>query len=52
MTLLFLETGRRISECLEIKVDDLNLSNQVIILRYTKNKKERLVFFSTKFKKN
>lgn len=51
MTLLFLDTGCRISECLEIKVEDVNLINQVVILRFTKNKKERLVFFSTKLKK-
>lgn len=51
MTLFFLDTGSRISECLEIKADDVNLINQVVILRFTKNKKERLVFFSTKLKK-
>ncbi|TGE38712.1 site-specific integrase [Desulfosporosinus fructosivorans] len=51
ITLVILDTGCRISECLEIKVDDVNLTNQVVVLRYTKNKKERPVFFSPKLKK-
>lgn len=51
MTLFILDTGVRISECLEIKVEDVNLINQAVILRYTKNKKERPVFFSSKLKK-
>ena len=50
ITLCILDTGCRISECLDIKVEDVDLSNKVVILRYTKNKKERLVFFSNKLK--
>lgn len=51
VTLFILDTGSRISECLEIKVEDVNLINQAVILKYTKNKKERPVFFSSKLKK-
>ncbi|WP_019850657.1 tyrosine-type recombinase/integrase [Desulfitobacterium sp. PCE1] len=51
ITLFILDTGVRISECVEIKMDDLNLSNQACVLRYTKNKKERIVFFSSKLKR-
>ena len=51
MTLFILDTGCRISELLEIKVQDVNLINQPVVLRYTKNKKERVVFFSSKLKK-
>lgn len=50
ITLFILDTGPRISECLEIKVEDVDLSNKVVVLRYTKNKKERLIFFSNKLK--
>ncbi|WP_053006252.1 tyrosine-type recombinase/integrase [Desulfosporosinus acididurans] len=34
-----------------IKVDDVDLNNRAIVLRNTKNKKERLIFFSVKLKK-
>lgn len=50
ITLLILDTGCRINECLNIEVDDIDLKNKVIVLKYTKNKKERLVFFSHKMK--
>ncbi|EHQ90205.1 tyrosine-type recombinase/integrase [Desulfosporosinus youngiae] len=52
ITILILDTGCRITECLSIKDDDINLQNKTIVLRNTKNKKERLVFFSTKLKNN
>ncbi|WP_243450197.1 tyrosine-type recombinase/integrase [Desulfosporosinus sp. Sb-LF] len=51
MTVLIFDTGCRITECLNIEVKDVDLSNKAIILRYTKNKKERLIFFSTKMRK-
>lgn len=51
MSLFILDTGVRISECLEIKVNNLDLSNQAVVVKYTKNRKERVVFFSSKLKK-
>lgn len=51
ITLFILDTGVRISECLAIKVSDINLKGKAVILRDTKNKSERIVFFSTKTQK-
>lgn len=51
ITLFILDTGVRISECLEIKVEDVNIVNQVAVIKHTKNNKERMVFFSAKMKK-
>jgi len=51
MTLFIFDTGCRITECLNIEVQDVDLSNKGVILKYTKNKRERLVFFSIKMRK-
>lgn len=51
ITLFIFDTGCRITECLNIQVQDVDLSNKAVVLKYTKNKKERLVFFSTKMRK-
>ncbi|MCO1600029.1 tyrosine-type recombinase/integrase [Desulfosporosinus nitroreducens] len=51
ITLFIFDTGVRITECLNINVRDLDLSNKAVVLRYTKNKKERLVFFSNRMRK-
>ncbi len=50
ITLLILDTGCRINECLNIEVNDIDLRSKAIALKNTKNKKERLVFFSPKMK--
>jgi len=43
-----LDTGMRISECLEIKVDDIDINNRAILLKgeNTKGNKTRFVYFS------
>jgi integrase/recombinase XerD len=45
---LLLDTGMRISECLEIKVEDVDLNYRSILLpaENTKGKKDRYVYFS------
>ena len=48
ITLFIFDTGCRITECLDIKVQDVDLSNKAVILKFTKNKKERLFSFQLK----
>lgn len=45
---LLLDTGMRISECLEIKVEDIDINNRAILLpaENTKGRKYRYVYFS------
>lgn len=45
---LLLDTGMRISECLAIKVEDIDISNRAILLlaENTKSRKNRYVYFS------
>lgn len=45
---LLLDTGMRISECLEIKVEDIDINNRAIFLpaQNTKGKRDRFVYFS------
>lgn len=45
--LLFIETGVRLHELLNIKIKDINLNDCNIHLRITKNKKDRFIFFTT-----
>ncbi|MDN3956221.1 tyrosine-type recombinase/integrase [Sporolactobacillus laevolacticus] len=52
ITRLILDTGCRVGECLSIMRTDINMQNNGILLRYTKNGKERYVFFSDKMRKN
>ncbi|MTT32698.1 tyrosine-type recombinase/integrase [Terrilactibacillus sp. BCM23-1] len=52
ITRLILDTGCRVGECLSIMLTDINLKNNAILLRYTKNKKERYVYFSFKMGRN
>jgi integrase len=48
---MLLDTGCRASELLEIKTKNINLSNNTILLEYTKNGSKDYVFF-TKFSHN
>lgn len=45
---LLLDTGMRIGECLEIKVEDIDINNRAIFLpaKNTKGKRDRYVYFS------
>lgn len=52
ITRLILDTGCRVGECLEIMRSDVHLRNHAILLRYTKNHKERFVYFSAKMGRN
>lgn len=45
---LILDTGVRIGECLDIKVEDLDFKARSILITNPKNKKQRYVFFSDK----
>jgi integrase/recombinase XerD len=40
------ETGLRISECLKIRINDLNLKEGTIFIPETKNRKNRVVYFT------
>jgi site-specific recombinase XerD len=40
------ETGIRISECLNLKINDVNLDKQTIIIKNTKNRENRPVYFT------
>lgn len=53
ITLLILDSGCRISELLAVKVIEIDFKNNVILLsrHNTKNKKDRLVYFSDRVKK-
>lgn len=46
--MLLLETGMRISELLNMKLENINFSLKTIHLKITKTKEERYVFFSDK----
>jgi len=43
---LFEETGIRLGECLALKIDDIDMKNNVIKLRQTKNKKAPASFYN------
>lgn len=49
---LMLDTGCRVGECLEVTPADVHLRNNALLLRYTKNHKERFVYFSAKMARN
>jgi len=51
ITLIILDTGVRITECLTLEVEDIDLVRKIILVKNTKNKKERYVYFSLNFKK-
>lgn len=51
ITLLLQDTGMRIGECLLIEDKDIDFSHRAILLRNTKGKKERYVFFSETMRK-
>ena len=48
---LLLDTGLRAKELLSIKKSDINLDKRYIVVRNTKNGKERIVFFTEETKK-
>ncbi len=43
---MFLDTGVRLSELLDMKFKNVDFDNQVILLDHTKNDKKRYVFFN------
>jgi len=45
---LILDTGSRISELLELKPEDLNLTHNAMLLRNPKSRKQRYVYFSNR----
>lgn len=47
---VILDTGVRITECVSIKPQDLDLKFNTILLKNTKNKHERYVYFSDRLK--
>jgi integrase/recombinase XerD len=49
---LILDTGARIGELLEIVPGDIDLRNGALLLRKTKSKRERFVYFSQKTSRN
>lgn len=49
---LIFDTGSRIGELLDIVPSDIDLRANVILLRNTKNKKQRFVYFSDKTRRN
>lgn len=51
ITMFILDTGCRITECLSIKINDIDFLNKIVVLKNTKNKKERCVFFSQRMKR-
>ena len=51
ITAFILDTGCRITECLSILVDDIDFNNKIVVIKNTKNKKERYVYFSQKMKR-
>lgn len=51
MTMLLLDCGCRISECVSIRMKDLDLKRTTILITNPKNKKERYVYFSPKMAK-
>ncbi|WP_268877027.1 tyrosine-type recombinase/integrase [Niallia nealsonii] len=48
ITRLLLDTGMRISECLSLKPEDIDFKNKAILIKNTKNKQQRYVYFSFK----
>lgn len=51
ITLLIFDSGIRITECLSIKAEDIDFNNNLILMKDTKNKQERVVFFSLTMRK-
>ena len=51
ITLLIFDSGIRITECLSIKVEDIDFNNNIILMTNTKNKQERTVFISQTMRK-
>ncbi len=47
---LLMDTGMRLGECLELRIDNINLNSKTIFLSgdFTKSRKDRTVFFSRK----
>jgi len=50
LIMMFLNTGARLLELLSVKVKDVNEAENCVLLRHTKGKKERIVFFTNEFK--
>ena len=46
MIYMLLDTGLRISELLDIKIPNIDLDNQIILLEHTKNGKKEPIPFS------
>lgn len=50
ITKLLFDTGMRVGECLGVKVEDIDFKHKSIIVRNTKSKIQRYVYFGTKMK--
>ncbi|MBM7554905.1 tyrosine-type recombinase/integrase [Thalassobacillus pellis] len=50
--LLLLETGIRANECVNLNVDDIRWEDSMIVIRHTKNHRQRLVPFTAKMRKS
>ncbi|MEW5320552.1 tyrosine-type recombinase/integrase [Geobacillus thermoleovorans] len=46
ITMLLQDTGMRIGECLALTVDDIDFKHRMILVKETKGRKERYVYFS------
>lgn len=51
ITLLIFDSGIRITECLSVEAEDIDFYDNIILMRDTKNKNERIIFFSQSMRK-